>query len=126
MLAFRKPFTISVGLQPFCGPAGMAPMKSESCVVSCGEAPTVPGEPLFGMPTQPATDATAAASTKARRHRASRDRTGRERLSAMRGYLGDLGRRGERGGTQAGRGDLRLVRAERQRRADQFGPGEPG
>src|SRR5579859_1351524 len=107
MLAFRNPCTMSVGLQPFCGPAGMAPMKSEAWVLFCGVAPTVPGEPLFGMPTQPATDAAATASTKARRHRASqdgasqdgasqdgasqdgarRDRTSRERLSAMRGYL---------------------------------------
>src|SRR5947207_6980041 len=114
MLAFRKPCTISVGFQPFCGPAGMAPMKSESCVVSIGLAPTVPGEPLFGMPTQPATDAAAAASTKARRHRASQpgasqDRPLAERTLAMRRHLGDLGRCGERAGVQAGHGDFRLV-----------------
>ena len=78
MLAFRKPCTISAGFQPFCGPAGMATMKSESGVVSRGLAPTVPGEPLFGMPTQPATDAAAAASTKARRHRASQDRASKD------------------------------------------------
>src|SRR5438477_2654761 len=99
MLAFRKPCTISLGFQPFCGPAGMAPMKSESCVVSFGLAPTVPGEPLFGMPTQPATDAAAAASTRARRHRASQpgasqpgasqDRPLAERTLAMRRHLGD-------------------------------------
>src|ERR1700760_1060031 len=120
MLAFRKPLTISVGLQPFCGPAGMAPMKSESCVVSCGVAPTVPGEPLFGMPTQPATDAAAAASTKARRHRASQEEATRERASrergparpalAMRVHPGDLGHRRERAGVRAGGDDLRLVR----------------
>src|SRR5581483_7381474 len=112
MLAFRKPCTISLGFQSFCGPAGMATMKSESGVVSRGLAPTVPGEPLFGMPTQPATDVATAASTKASRHRASHDRAshdrvshdrvsedrarenraGRERRSAMGGHLGDIAR----------------------------------
>src|SRR5690348_18497663 len=103
MLAFRKPCTISLGSHPFCGPAGIAPMKSESWVVSFGLAPTVPGEPLFGMPTQPATDAAAAASTRARRHRASQPGASQdcllgERTLATRRHLGDLGRRGERAG----------------------------
>ena len=57
---------MSEGSQPDCGPAGTAPMKSESCEVSCGVALNVPGEPLFGMPTQPATEAATAASTHAR------------------------------------------------------------
>src|ERR1700704_5968918 len=99
---------MSEGSQPDSGPAGTVPMKLESCEVSCGVAPTVPGEPLFGMPTQPATDAAAAASTKARRTLA-------QRTLAMRGHPGDLGHRGERAGIRAGRDDLRLVRAERQR-----------
>src|SRR6185436_7936361 len=96
MVAFRYPVTMSDGSQPDWGPAGTAPMKSESCEVSCGVALNVPGEPLFGMPTQPATETATAASTPARQvrvslHRASRRRTGREPALAMRGHPGDLG-----------------------------------
>ena len=53
---------MSAGDQLGCGPAGTAPMKSESCEVSCGVALNVPGEPLLGMPTQPATEAARPAS----------------------------------------------------------------
>src|SRR5512142_2606985 len=110
---------MSDGAQPDCGPAGTAPMKSESCEVSCGVALNVPGEPLFGMPTQPATKATAAASTPARPARVSpprvsQPRAGRDLALAMRGHPGDLGR-GTGARAQIGGGDLGLVRTERQR-----------
>src|SRR5262245_144848 len=140
MVAFRYPVTMSEGPQPDCGPAGTAPMKSESCEVSRGVALNVPGEPLFGMPTQPATEAAAAASTHARQARVSRrhfpargapaprspwgGRGGRDPALAMRGHPGDL-RRGTDTRTQIGRGDLGLVRPERQRRAGEFLPGDP-
>ena len=40
---------MSDGFQPDCGPAGTAPMKSESCEVFRGVALNVPGDPLFGI-----------------------------------------------------------------------------
>src|SRR6185312_6829574 len=116
MVAFRYPVTMSDGFQPDCGPAGTAPMKSESCEVSCGVALNVPGDPLFGMPTQPAREAATAASTHVRQARVSQRR---EPALAMRGHPGDLGR-GTGARAQIGGGDLGLVRPERQRRAGQF------
>jgi hypothetical protein len=70
-VAFRYPVTMSDGFQPDCGPAGTAPMKSESCEVFRGVALNVPGDPLFGMPTQPAREAATAASTHVRQARVS-------------------------------------------------------
>src|SRR6476646_2668811 len=98
MVAFRYPVTMSEGSQPDCGPAGTAPMKLESCEVSCGVALNVPGEPLFGMPTQPATEAATAASTHTRQILRTRAGQLRDRALAMRGHPGDIGRgKGARG-----------------------------
>src|SRR5690348_9562995 len=115
---------MSEGPQPDCGPAGTAPMKSESCEVSWGVALNVPGEPLFGMPTQPATEAATTASTQARQVLRTRASQPRDRALAMRGHPGDIGR-GMAARGQIGGGDLGLVRPERQRRAREFLPGDP-
>src|SRR5271166_5679354 len=112
---------MSVGLQSCWGPTGIAPMKSESGVVSCGVALNVPGEPLLGMPTQPARDRATATSRHARRARASHRRPGP--VLATRAHPADLAG-GVRARAQAG-GDLGLVRAERQRRAREWLPGYP-
>src|SRR6476646_5885545 len=99
MVAFRYPVTMSDGFQPDCGPAGTAPMKSESCEVSCGVALNVPGDPLFGMPTQPAREAATADSTQVCQARVRQRQVSQLRVSqdrepalAMRGHPGDLGR----------------------------------
>src|ERR1700755_1831331 len=116
MVAFRYPVTMSDGFQPDCGPAGTAPMKSESCEVSCGVALNVPGDPLFGMPTQPAREAPTAASTHVRQARVSQRRVSQDRepALAMRGHPGDLGR-GTDARAQIGGGALGPVRDARRR-----------